>query len=144
MQRATLILHCGWDFNCTQVRKFWVNVPLAALIQPLGADVLWSEEGFNMFSRAAQAWLWDTRVAGLVPCPGRDIAAWGYCPGCPFHQVAPASHPCRWASSHSPRQITQKGCHGGELGAGGGLQHLKGSEHWKAQKLNKKNSVIVL
>lgn len=35
MQRATLIPHCGWDFNCTPVRKFWVNVPLASLTPPL-------------------------------------------------------------------------------------------------------------
>lgn len=52
MQRATLILYYGWDFNCTQVRKFWVNVPLASPIQPLGTDVLWYEEDFNMFSHA--------------------------------------------------------------------------------------------
>lgn len=50
MQRATLIPYCGWDFNCTRVRKFWVNVPLASLIQPLRTDVLWSKEAFNMFS----------------------------------------------------------------------------------------------
>ena len=52
MQRATLIPYYGWDFNCTRVRKFWVNVPLASLIQPLRTDVLWSKEAFNMFSHA--------------------------------------------------------------------------------------------
>lgn len=52
MQRATLILYYGWDFNCTQLRKFWINVPLASPIQPLRTDVLWYEEDFNMFSHA--------------------------------------------------------------------------------------------
>lgn len=63
MQRTTLILYCGWDFNCTWVRKLWVNVPLASLIQPLRTDVLWSKEAFNMFSHAV-------RVGTALQCKG--------------------------------------------------------------------------
>lgn len=73
-----------------------------------------------MLSHAAQAWLRDTRVAGLS-LPGEGTLQ----PGA----TARGARFTRWLQlGLTPlQQITQKGCHG--EGPGSGLQHLKGSEH---------------
>ena len=86
MQRTTLILYCGWDFNCTRVRKLWVNVPLASLIQPLRTDVLWSKEAFNMFSHTvhvgmALQWEGGSHHTNKKMVPqGASRTAWGHFP----------------------------------------------------------------
>lgn len=67
MQRATLILYYGWDFNYTQVRKFWVNVPLASpisLLEQMYCDVKGISICFHMLY--IQGCLCNTGVAGIA------------------------------------------------------------------------------
>lgn len=153
MQRATLIPHCGWEFNCTQVRKFWVNVPLASPIQPLRTDVLWSGEDSNMFSHAVHIGMALRYPEGRrykEASRGGSPAACGHfpwslcfarCPSPPHPRtLTPGTCPCSRAYILLPYIRYQKVCHGAPIFKG--LRTLKGSELKKKPKTNSVNAFL--